>query len=765
MRTIYLAILVFILWGCNATKHLPPGEELYTGPEVRINPVGDVKHKKALKKDLEKALGPKPNSSILGLRPKVWVYNTFKTEKEKGFKAWLRKTLGEKPVLLSDVDPQKMVEVLMSRMESKGYFKSLADYKVIHGKNRKAKVLYTAKARPQFIIHSIALPEGDDTLSRQIRASMDKTLLETGDPYDLDKLKQERERIDARLKNQGYYFFNPQYLHYKVDTTLGNHRLGMKMEIKEDIPPQARQEYRLNDIFVFTNYSLSRDSAAANAYGVRDRKSGYYFVNDQDIIRTNPVAKNIFLSRGNVYSRRDHNLTLARLMGMGIFKFVDVKIQTASPPDSVNKLDALIYLTPMDPKSLKLELLGVTKSNNYTGPVLNASFRNRSAFRGAELFILNLKAGFETQFGQRASGLGSYELGVNTDLVLPTFVSPFRIKRTNNTFVPKTKFDLGFSFLRRIQYYSLNSFSFSYGYRWREVTTKEHELSPVAITYVHLSDSTHRFNAILDRNPFLRKSFRDQFILGSVYSFTYNNQVYAERKHQFYFNSNLDLSGNLFHSLQDAFGGRTREGEFRVLGKPYSQYSKLTLEGRYTLKLNQKSSLATRLIAGAGVPYGNSDILPYIKQYFIGGANSIRAFRARSLGPGSYILPDTLYRAFSDQSGDLKLEGNIEYRFDIISVLKGAFFIDAGNIWILKDNPSLPGGKFNAETFTRDIAAGTGTGVRVDISFIVVRLDVAFPIRKPSVEGESWILKKIKLSDATWRRENLLFNFAVGYPF
>jgi outer membrane protein insertion porin family len=757
-------LMLSLLAGCNVTKLIPQGEELYTGAEVKIVPQGEVQNTRSLKKELEDVVRPKPNSSIFGWRPRIWVYYKMGKTKDKGFKHWVKNKIGEKPVLLEDANPEKTVLVMMNRMENKGHFHSLASFD-IERKDKKARVLYIAKAKPQYIFQKIEAPKGEDSLSSHIRRNMDKTLLRSGDPYDLDVLKQERSRLDAVLKNEGFYYFNPDFLLFKADSTVGNRRINLSLEIKKDAPPMAIRPYKLNDIFVFTNYSLTRDSASANAYGVKE--NGYYFVNDEEIIKTRPVAKSILLEQNKTYSRNDHNQTLARLMGMGIFKFVDIKLQAAQPPDTLDKLDALIYLTPLKKKSLRVEVQGVSKSNSYTGPELRASFRNRSSFRGAELLILNLNGSFESQFGRASSGVNSYELGATSQLVFPSFLSPFRLKKTSNAYVPKTKFEAGFRFLNRVRFFSVNSFNFTYGYRWKEITTKEHELNPVAINLSHLSRSTPAFEEVLNRNAFLRKSFRDQFIIGSNYSFTYNNQLLQEKTHQLYFNGVLDFSGNLLRLLKSTGGGRPNEdGSYLLFGVPFSQYSRFITDSRYAFRINQEAKIATRLIVGAGLPYGNSEVMPYLKQFFVGGSNSIRAFQPRSLGPGNYVTPDTSRtRAFSDQSGDIKIEGNAEYRFKIISIVKGALFVDAGNIWLVNPNPQLGGGEFRRD-FLREVAVGTGFGVRFDITFLVLRFDLGFPLRKPFVEGSNkWVINGIKPGSSAWRKDNLVLNVAIGYPF
>jgi outer membrane protein assembly factor BamA len=310
----------------------------------------------------------------------------------------------------------------------------------------------------------------------------------------------------------------------------------------------------------------------------------------------------------------------------------------------------------------------------------------------------------------------------------------------------------------------------SFGYDWKNTANTEQNFNPLAVTYAHLTNTTQTFNDLLDANPLLKKSFEEQFIIGQNYSFTYNNQLEKDHKNHLYFKGEIDLSGNLLQLVQSLFLKRsaTPDDPYKIFGTIYSQYYKFDIDVRqYYNTTDQGASIANRIIVGVGVPYGNSTTLPYVKQFYIGGSNSVRAFTARGLGPGSYKMSDSIASAsFLDQAGDIKLEGNTEYRFPIVSILKGALFIDAGNIWLMRADTSRPGGQFSSKTFLSEIAVGTGFGIRLDLSFFVLRLDIAFPLRIPSLpHDERWVLKKIALGNSSWRKNNLEFNVGIGYPY
>jgi hypothetical protein len=323
--------------------------------------------------------------------------------------------------------------------------------------------------------------------------------------------------------------------------------------------------------------------------------------------------------------------------------------------------------------------------------------------------------------------------------------------------------------MHRMLYFTMNAVNFSYGYTWRETYEKEHDLNPFAVNFARVMKSTPEFDALLRTNPFLRRTFEQQFTIGGNYAFTYNGLADSPRRDQYYFHGMVDVSGNLLNLIHRTLYQRapTVAEPFYLFNFRYAQYSKFSTDGRYYHILNKNSRIATRLLAGIGIPYGNSSSLPYIKQFFSGGANSLRGFLPRTVGPGVYVSADSASRrSFLDQAGDIKLEGNIEYRFTMISFLKGALFLDAGNVWLFRHNDALPGGKFELNHFHRQLAVSSGFGFRIDLTYFVLRFDLGMPLRKPFLDGNGgWVHRQIDFSSKSWRRQNLVLNIAIGYPF
>ncbi len=776
-----MLLLTLFLWGCSSTKTVPEGDALFAGFKVKVNDEHDSSNRSsALTTELSGTVRPKPNASILGMRPKLWIYNAFYTEKEKGIGNWIQNKLGEAPVLLSTVDTASVSDVMSTRLHNRGYFVNEVSSSTTI-KKKKATIEWTATVGEPYRIRKIAYTLNDSLpIHKAIRQTQTETLLKPGDPYDLSTMTLERVRIDGHLKNKGYFYFNPELLLFSVDTTAGNRQADVLLRIKNVAPQRSLQAYTLDDIFIHADYFLNDSISTNDTVSVR----GYKYIPNENYVKAKHLLRGVFLYQDSLYTRQNQLLTVSRLMGLPAYKFVNLEYE----PDTTSngRLDAFLYLTPALKKSLRLEAQMVNKTNGFAGPGLLASFRNRNAFKGSELLTVDFTGTFESLVGGRGSGanpetgeenqnsnLTSYELGVQTNLTIPRIVSPFRMRNLRTEFVPKTRINVGFNFLNRVNFFQMNSYNASYGYNWRPKQTITHEITPINLQYVRLARTQPSFEAILAENALLRRSFEEQFIIGSMYQFTYSNQAIKEKKHQFYDDVTLDVSGNLVNALHSLTGADSPQEEAprTLIGQPYSQYTRIRNDFRYYMKVGQASQIATRLLTGVGFSYGNSTTMPYVKQFSIGGPNSIRAFRPRSVGPGTYNVPDSLLFSFFDQVGDIKLEANVEYRFPIAGFFKGALFVDAGNIWLLRENVNpdtgevdRPGGVFDSSTFMSQLAVGTGFGLRIDIEFFVIRFDFGIPVRVPYLPpGERNVLSDFRFGFSG--ENSMTLNIAIGYPF
>lgn len=771
MRSKYLYYIPFILlisYSCSNTKYLPEGEMLYVGSEVKVEDTTMKRgERKEMEKELEDLLRPKPNRTILGWRFKLTMYNLAgEPKRDRGFRYWLRNKVGEPPVMFSQVDLDYNADLLLNRSENKGYFKTRTSADSTSS-NRKAEALYTVKPGRQYTIRNVYWPDSTGTqLDSAVARTQKRSRLRPGRPYDLDRIKDERNRIDERLKEKGYFFFNPDFIIIRVDSTVGNYQADLRVRVKEDIPEKAKNVYTINNIFIYPNYSLraARDTIKApTANDSVQRYKDLTIIDPEHNFRPIIYDRTLYFKKGDIYNRTDHNLSLNRLVNLGTFRFV--KNQFVVSDSLSTALDTYYFLTPLPKKSIRTELSAKTNSANYNGTELTVNWSNRNTFKAAELLSLSVFGGLEVQMAGQNQGYNVYRVGSDVSLTWPRFIAPFKVG-TPSAFVPRTRVMAGYEYQNRQKLYSLNSYKTQFGYLWKEDITKEHELNVMDVIYVNPSHVTDEYRQRIaeDESGSLQKAIDQQLIFGPTYSYTFTNTMRRFKKHTIYYKGSLDVAGNLTGLIT---GANIKEGDtIKILDVPFSQYAKTEQDFRYYYRFNRNSQLATRIIAGAGYPYGNSSELPYVRQFFVGGTNSIRAFRARSIGPGTYRDPNITDDSFlPDQSGDIKLELNAEYRMKLYSVINGALFVDAGNIWNWNKNVDKPGAEFTKD-FYKELAIGTGVGIRLDLSFLILRLDGAFPLRKPWLpEGDRWVIDDVDFGSKTWKKENLVFNLAIGYPF
>ncbi|UVD80170.1 BamA/TamA family outer membrane protein [Myroides albus] len=753
--------IVLMLGSCGSTRHLKEGEFLYTGGTIEIDSDSLSKsQKKEMAEGLADLLRPIPNGKILGMRPKLGLYNMAgDPDKSSKFRNWMRKKLGEPPVLFEEVDLDYNSAILSNRLENVGFFNVEVESDTLEVTDKKKGARYKVTPGIQYKINEVTFLNDSTPLQQLIYDAKRWSKLREGKPYNLDQIKDERVRFDNYVKNKGYYYFSPNNLLIQVDSSVGNHKVDLFVKVKDDTPKPALKSYTIDKIYVFADYEIS-DSEYLSKLDSAYQHKDLTIVDPTGKFKPTIYDRAIYLEKGETYNRNDHNLSLNRLVNLGVFKFVKNSFEIS---DSINnKLDAYYFLTPDNPKAIRLELLGKTNSASYNGAELNLNWSNKNFFRGAELFSVSTYGGADFQSSSKNNGYNVYKAGIEASLTWPKLIAPIDFNPSTG-FVPKTRATVGYEFLQRSKLYSLNSFKASWGYLWKQSSTIEHQFNVLETNYVSPNNVTDLYREYAAGNPSLERILDKQLIFGPTYTFTYTNTMKQYKKNTFYYRGSLDFSGNIPGLLMGADVDSDKEKT--ILGVPFSQYVKTEHDFRHYLKLGKNSQFVSRIHAGVGVAYGNSKNMPYTKQFYVGGSNSIRAFRARTLGPGSFD-PHTIDSKFiPDQSGDMIIEMNFEYRKKLFSILHGALFVDAGNIWNLNDVSDRPGGKIGSD-FYKEFAIGAGAGLRFDITFLVVRFDFAFPLRIPyNQSGERWVIDDIRFGDKQWRKDNLMFNFAIGYPF
>ncbi|AYN66412.1 hypothetical protein D1013_02945 [Euzebyella marina] len=753
-------------FSCSVEKYIPEGEVLYTGAELETNLLTEEKVQdiKKVKAELQTLLQPQPNSSVLGMR--LGLYYHYKAQREKpGFlNKWLNKKFGEEPVYLSQANPERVEELILNRLDNKGFFYSRVSSEV-DSSAKKAAIRYSAELPRPYTMQTFQLEKDSLPIYSAIEDALTDSQIQNGQRFDLSLMKFERERIDNELKKKGYYNFNPDFLIFEADTNrYDNRKFDLFLRLKSQVPERSIIPYEIDSITVYPNYTLGDSVEVTSPKMV----NGLAFVQNEEYFKPEQLEPYILFEKGQPYNAYTAQLTSNRLSNIGSYKFVNIQFtetDTTANKDGAGSLHSEIFLSPLTKRSIRAELQAVTKSNGFAGPGISVAYSNRNLFKGGETLSIIGNFQYATQIsGGDNQNLSSIGGGLKTDLTIPRLVpfSPSRFKYA----VPKTKISLGGDFLNRSKLYSLTSFNTSFGYTWNANRYVFHALNPISVNYVNLTNTTEEFEAILDKNPFLRRSFEQQFIAGLTYTFTYNELVDEDKSNPIFVSTNIDLAGNLLSLVS---------GNETIFGLEFAQYAKADVDFRYYFRWAKERTLIARLYGGWGVPYGNSTTLPFVKQFFSGGPYSVRAFKIRSLGPGTFTSTDDSTTSFFDQSGNLSLEANLEYRFPIWSYLKGAFFADAGNVWLTTEAELLDGeseeaiafnerlqteGKFGKD-WTKELGVGVGFGLRVDIQSFVIRLDLASPVRVPYLpEGERSRIPFFEGGD-----DNLIFNFAIGYPF
>ena len=758
---IIIISLLFITASCGVRTHLPPGTQLYKGATYQIEKEkGNKVSAKSIKSQLKEITSPVANKTIFGYPYRVafW-YWVGEPKKQSGFRYWLRNKLGEAPVLSTAVNAKANAVNFQVYLENKGYFKTgISGDTVVKGYKVTAK--YKVALGMPYKINTVSwIKDSTSIIAKDISALPSKeSYLKKKDQYDLDNIIAERSRTDIFLKSRGYYYFSPDHIKAWVDSGKGEHQVNIFFKLKDEIPLAATLPQTIRQITVFPNYTLITPPPDTSKTGMKFVDSIYIRDTVNDLTST-ALIRPVSYRPGSLYSIRQQNRTLNHFINLGVFKFVKNRFE--GDKDTVNPhfLNVYYYLTPLPKKTLQAEVGTFTKSNSFTGAQASFTWRNRNAFKGAEQLYFKGYGAFETSGADSLRANNNFRLGGEASLIFPRFYTPFKIK-DKNFFPPKTKFTVGYEWFRRQALYTKNFFRLQYDITWKNTANVEHTLAPISVTYNTTNAFSTQYLALVNTVPALQISNLPELIMGSYYNYTFHT-LNRKAINTFYFNGNIDAAGNTAGLFVKPSGPYTA----KIGGAYFTQYVKLEADLRYSKKLDKETYWANRIIIGAGSPYGNSSFLPFSRQFIIGGSNSIRGFLPRQLGPGRAKASALQQLYYPQVGGDYKLELNTELRFPMFSSVKGAVFIDAGNIWTKHTVLYGKAAQFNSR-FMNDIAVSAGFGFRIDISVLIIRLDIAAPLREPyRPRGQEWVIGDINFFKSAWRRENLVYNIGIGYPF
>ncbi|MFC0877881.1 BamA/TamA family outer membrane protein [Saccharicrinis sp. FJH2] len=748
-----ISLTLLLLVGCKPTRYISKDETLYTGAKLKMD--DKFYEDLSLKNDLDEVIIPEPNRKLLGLFPlRMWFYHVAgDSVPAKGIRHWLKYKIGEEPVVYKTYMAERSRNNLQYELKRQGYFDARTSFDPVTVKQQ-TTVEYEVHPGFRYRINTVTFPDTTNMITHQIRNSRVNTVLKKGEYYDLDLLKEERARIGSYLNNRGYYAFIPDYIGYKLDSSRVNHTIDLIMYLKPSMPDKATRIFTLGDIYAVEDENAQADSDTLNFEGI-------HYIAKEPALKPAVLKRSILLRPGEQFRLDRHNATIGKLVGLDVYRYININYRE----DSSSKTPVLIpeiRLTTDVPRTFDLTLEAATKSNDLSGPGLSLDYKDRNFIHRAQKLGIGLNAGFETQLFSKQKGVNSLNLSLKSSLEIPKLVFPFvDINRfLADKYTSSTTFSLDNSFLRREQFFTMYSLDAGWAYNWQETAEKHHSLKILSLDYANIYQRSDAFIKLYETDPLVTQSYAEQFILSWQYTFTYNNQQFTKRRIATYFSGHVETAGNLLNLLD---GKRTTGNTF--FGVYYAQFARTTLDTRFYYDFKRYGSLVYRLYGGMGYAYNNSGVLPYSRQFFAGGANSLRGFRYHSIGPGSY-RDTTVNNILSDQSGDLKLETSLEYRFPIAGFFKGAVFMDAGNVWLLHENTNKPGGLFKAGNVPSQLAVDAGLGLRLDASIIILRLDIGMPLRNPSLSsGERWLTRSANLSSWNWYKNNLVFNLALGYPF
>lgn len=785
IRLLYIAVVIAalsLLTGCSSTKYVPDNQYLLDKVVITSD---DKDFKEA---DLRDYLHQRPNFKAFGLiKWQLYLYNWS----GKNDKSWVNKQLrrmGEAPVVLDTMLVEQSADELERFLVNKGYIHADVTTRIDTLRHKKAVVTYmlhpntpyrirnyqTAISDP--VIDSIAHipPKKRNWLSNMFKPSNEDyvSLVKEGNPFDRDLLDLERSRVTKLVRREGYYAFNKDHLAYMADSAFNQNAVDLEMylkpyrRLKEDgsVKEEAHRPYYINKVTVVADYDPLK-SELENSMSLRDTmKAGdiYVVYANRRFIRPSALARSVYLAPGKQYDESNVEQTYSSFARLRALKNINIRFREFEENDSL-KLDCSILAAPTKLQGFGVELEG-THSAGDLGFASSVNYQHRNLFRRSETFSFKVRGAYEALGSSKSSIDGNYwEFGAETGLMFPRFVFPFVSESFKRRMKATTEFKIGYSFQTRPEYQrTILSGGWSYIWQDRLNTQSRHVFKLVDIDYVHLPKIDKAFADSLPEST-RQYNFTDQFVLGIGYTYTFNNYVPQNKNRNTHsLRVSVEMAGNLLYGFSKVLGAHKNDkGSYSLFGIPYAQFTKVDVDFSKNIALDAKNRVTYRIGVGVGYPYGNMTKLPFERSYFSGGANSVRGWSVRSLGPGSMGLEYA--RSFADQVGDIRLDMNLEYRTKLFWKFEMAAYVDAGNIWTFHEDASHPKANFDFSRFYKEIAFSYGLGLRADFNFFVLRFDTGMKAYDPQQRGgKKWAIKNPNFNSRTG---NFAWHFAVGYPF
>ena len=746
-----------MMGSCSLTKNINEGDDIYMGTTLKIKDTKNIHSLNHIREDLN-LIPQRGTENGIG-NFKIGLHNLFAEAENKGIKHWIKYKLGSSPIIYDENIRRSTIAKIRFFLNGKGYFSNDVVCDTL-STERKVNLNCDITLGERYIIDSLIFPNDETYLTLGLDEEAKRNIIKEAEYYDRDKLSYERLRLTTIADQKGFANFNTNNVYFYVDTSHIDKTVDIYTKIIDPTDSTTHIRYTLDSIRIFPNYSLKSSNSDVSKIIPLDSSITVY---EKEHYLGHELYNRLILEEtGTYYDKISELKTINRIQNMGLFRYINI-VNEPTVRDGKGYITQNIYLTPTDMQSISGELEINNRSGNFLGTGASVIYQHKNLFGHAENFNVTISGQVETQFGDGLGFINSSDISVETGISIPGFKVPFTKISENRNYVPRTLTSLNYTRQRRAQFYTAQGLTAKFGYTWRHSARSIHELYPININEYRVFNITSEFQDILNTDPRLNQAFDNRLISGMQYYYTFNDQSNRGDRRYNYFKLELESSGNLL----SLFTGANQANPEEIGGLRFAQYVKVTLDYRKYLKI-RNADLATRVIIGIGSAYGNSEEVPYIKQYIIGGSNSIRAFRIRGIGPGSFFQAppqaNTLVSQFLDQTGDIKFELNAEYRFPVFKFFKSALFVDAGNVWLL-DNDDVPEGNFNFSNIFNELAIGTGIGLRLDFNFFLIRMDIAFPLRAPTQDGFKWLISDINLFERSWRQDNLRYNLGIGYPF
>ncbi|MFI3281581.1 MAG: BamA/TamA family outer membrane protein [Rikenellaceae bacterium] len=787
-----LACIVLILtaFSCGVTRHTPEGSYFLQRVKVKADDA-TIKDERIPSYTLEGYIRQTPNKRLLGTNFYVWAYNLADPDKDNSWNRFKRK-VGQAPVYYDSALTEKGVENLKIYMNSQGYYSSESSFKVdTTRRRRRAYVTYGVEQGEAYIIESHNYIFRDTLIEGLVLRDTASSLVKIGAPFNATTLDRDRERIASSLRQKGYFNFTTNNVAFLADTLSGDKSVALTTIIKQYLSGYNDQgeavmsnniRYKISDVNIAPNFDptvIMTDTAYLSKVDTSYyRGLNIVFEGDRANVRRKVLRQAVSIYPNDYYNSSLVDQTYSNLMSIGYFKSAKVMFAEATQEDMVvdtmqyrtqTKVDSTLFTlspqsylscnvlcTPALKQSVKLEFEGSTTSSFY-GLSATAGYQNRNIFRSAEAFDVAFTTGYEYMKSADAAKRRAIELGLSTGLSFPRFILPFFESKFPNVVQPRTGLELSINYQDR-PYYTRTLFGASWDYSWRSQSgTSSYTVRPIDINLIDMMELDSDFYESLN-NDYLELSFETQFVAGMSFSYAYNSKVTSASSDATMLRYNFESSGNLIDAVERIFDTPSDGDVYHIFGIPYAQYVRTDINVSRKIMLGEVTAIAARWYSGVGVAYGNSLSLPFDRLFYVGGSNSMRGWSPRTLGPGS-TLSESDSSDYPNKVGDIKLEANLELRFPVWGNVHGATFFDVGNVWYMNSNAyDDPDGVFHFDSFYKQLGFNTGLGLRLDITFAVLRLDWGIQLHNPNLPvGERWITK------FGW--DNTSLNFGVGYPF